>query len=201
MTDARPIRRCEHKKRDQEQCKNNAMPGRKFCYLASHCGDAPLESRAQNFFQNNPIWKVVVFIVTLVFGIPALYSYSTRLSVVPFSTVRPHEPMGTIFNVTNDGIFDLHNMTQECDLIMVKGRDGNEIGNTITAPMDYSLGDLPAGTTKSLSCEKIVKGLIGEASIVIAINYSSPLRHQPRTKRFPFQSEQADDGTWVWKAK
>jgi hypothetical protein len=111
--------------------------------------------------------------------------------------------MGTIFNVTNDGILDLHHVEQECNLGMVKGGPGRNIiiSDTRAAPKDYLLGDLQAGATKSLSCEHIVAGFRGEARIVIAIIYTSPLWHRPRTKRFPFQSEQADDGTWVWKAK
>jgi hypothetical protein len=141
------------------------------------------------------------FGLVLVFGIPALYSYSTRLSVSAVSTIQPREPMGTIFNVTNNGILDLHNVTHECDLLKVKGRDANIIANTVTAPMDFSLGDLPAGATKSLSCERVVKGFPGESLIKIVIAYTSSLQRSQHTKQFLFQSEQADDGTWVWKAR
>src|SRR5271168_239617 len=111
MTDPSTIRRqCQHIKDNGEQCKNNSMPGRRFCYVASHCGDAPLEAKVRNFFQNNLLWIVLVGIFTLVVAIPTLYGYLTRISVEPYSTVRSHEPLGTVFNLKNNGIFDLHDV-------------------------------------------------------------------------------------------
>ena len=198
MTDAQPNRQCQHIKANGERCKKNALPGRSYCNMASHRRAMLWRTKIKNF--GRKWWPLITTIFALVVGVPALYSYSTRLSVTPSGTIQPREPMGTIFNVTNNGISDLHNVAQECDLIMVKSDDANEIGPNKTRPKDFMLGDLPAGATKSLSCEQIVRGFNREASIEIVITYDAPLWHRPGIKRFPFRSKQADDGTWVWKA-
>ena len=95
--------------------------------------------------------------------------------------------MGTIFNVTNNGISDLHNVAQECDLIMVKSDDANEIGPNKTRPKDFMLGDLPLPERLKdpLSPKPLVRGFNGEAHIEIVITYDAPLWHRPGIKRFP----------------
>jgi hypothetical protein len=90
--------------------------------------------------------------------------------------------------------------------LLDKITDPNDSGSTISG-VEYGssaflLGDLSPGETKSLSCEKIVKGFHGEPAITIRIVYSRwPWIHHQRNKFFPFESEQADDGSWAWKAK
>lgn len=167
--------------------------------MESHRRAALWRTKIKNF--GREWWRVFIVVFTLAVGIPSLYSYSTRVSVVPFSTLRSHEALGTVFNVTNGGIFDLHNVTQECDLVSLKDANNNAFGDNRFNPIGAHLSDLPAGATKSLSCEKVVVGYQGGGRIEIAIAFNSRLWPLRRIKRFPFQSEQADDGTWVWKAR
>jgi hypothetical protein len=198
VTNPPPIRQCQHRKDDGEQCRKNALPGKPYCNMASHRRAALLRTRIANFGRR--WWGVVTFCFGLIVAVPTIYGYITRIYVEPYSTVRSREPMGTVFNLKNNGVFDLHNVTHGCNLLSVKGSNGNEIGNTIVEPYAFSLGDLRAGATKSLSCEHIVKGFTGEASIEIIIDYTSALQRSKHTKTFRFHSEQADDGTWVWKS-
>lgn len=199
MTDAPPIRRqCHHIKDNGEQCKKNALPGKRYCNMGSHRRAALWRTRFKNSCRK--WWPVITAIFALVVGVPALNSYATGLSVAPTSTVRPHEAMGTIFDLTNDGIFTLRNVTQECNFkAAVQGR--YTYANNRIEPPDVPLGDLPSGATKSLSCEHAVLGFKDKASIEIKIIFTSPLFHRRTTRSFPFESEQADGGTWVWKAK
>ena len=181
MTDPPPKRRqCQHIKDNGEQCKNNAMPGRRFCFVSSHCGTAPFETRIRNFFQNSLIWIVLVGIFTVVVAIPTLYGYATRISVVSAVTIRAREPMGTIFNLYNNGIFDLHKVAEECDVSFPK------YGSIVFDHNSASdvLGELPAGTYKSLNCEHAVVGFPGAASLEISITFNSPLWPFQRTQRF-----------------
>jgi hypothetical protein len=196
MTDPPPVRRqCHHIKDNGEQCKKNALPGRTYCNMESHRRAALLRTRVKNFGRR--WWPVFIGVFTLAVGIPSLYSYFTRITVVPAGTIRAHEPMGTIFNVFNNGIFDLHKVRQECEVSFPKY--GKIVVDHNTA--SFVLGDLPAGTYKSLDCEHAVRGFPGAASLEISINFHSPLWPFQRTKHSLFQSEQADDGTWVWKAQ
>jgi hypothetical protein len=139
----------------------------------------------------------------VVVAIPTLYSYATRITVTPGQSIRSHEPMGTIFNVTNNGVFTVYRVTHACRLDRVDrsltdpyGISGPEIHYT------FSLGDLPPGATKSLSCENVVAGARGYAAITIIIFYARwPMTHHELSESFSFKSVRADDGTWVWKAK
>ena len=65
MIDERSVNRCKHFKSNGEQCKNNAMTGRRFCYITSHCGDAPISARAASLFQSK--WRETI--ISLFFGI------------------------------------------------------------------------------------------------------------------------------------
>jgi hypothetical protein len=197
MTDARPIsRQCKHIKDNGEQCRKNALPGRSYCNMASHRRAALCRTRIGNFGRR--WWPVVTTGFALVVGIPSFYSYSARISVEPVSTIRSHEPMGTVFNVTNTGTFDLHNVTQACDAILPKYGNNSFFGHNRQLAV---LGDLPAGRSKSLDCEHLVAGIPGAARAEISITFNSLLWPRTRTATFLFQSEQANDGTWVWKAK
>jgi hypothetical protein len=198
MPDAPPIRRqCQHIKDNGEQCKKNALPGKSYCNMESHRRAALWRTRIKIF--GRKWWPVFIGLFTLAVGVPSLYSYSTRLSVVPTGgTIRAHEAMGTIFNLTNQGIFTIHNVTHLCIVKLTYQPD--RIRAESTYDTGLSLGDLSPGVTKSLSCEHAVLGFKGKASIEIKIIFTSPV-HRRTTRSFPFESEQADDGTWVWKAK
>ena len=197
MTDPPPIRRqCQHIKDNGEQSRNNALPGKSYCKMESHRRAALWRSRVQNFVRR---WRpVFISVFTLAVGIPSLYSYSARISVVPAGTIRAHEPMGTVFNVVNDGQFDLHNVTQVCNVVLLRFGNNGYFGNNSQIE---NLGDLPAGSSKSLDCEHLVVGLPGPASAKISIIFNSLLWPLRSTKTFHFQSEPADNGTWVWKAQ
>jgi hypothetical protein len=202
MTDRPPIRRqCQHVKDNGKQCRKDALPGMRCCKIASHRRAALWRTRIVNF--GRKWWGVITTCLTLVVALPTLYGYLIRISVAPYSTIRSHEPMGTVFNVTNNGVFDLHNVTESCNLIDVTDlRSHQFFRNVRLVPSNYALRNLPAGATKSLSCEHTVAGFHGEASIAIVITFSaSPLPWYRRSETFPFYSEQADEGIWVWKTQ
>ena len=198
MTDAQPNRQCQHKRSNDEQCKNNAMPGRRFCYIASHCGGAPLETRTRNFFQNNLFWIIPSAIVACLSGILTLLSYFPQLVISESRTVRSHDPMGTIFNLTNNGL-PVFGVEQICRMTLswpngspfIAGGGGIEM-----APLGY----LGHGKTKSLNCHHSVVGFNGAAAMVIEIKYRPIYWPFKFSERFSLQAEKADDGTWVWKA-
>ena len=202
MTGPPPIRRqCRHIKDDGERCRKNCLPGKPYCNMVSHRRAALWRTRIMNF--GAKLWAVITTCLALVVAVPALNGYLIRISVAPYSTVRSHEPMGTVFNVTNNGIFDLHSVTQSCDLMDIEDMRSNQFfQNVRLEPSNYELRDLPAGATKSLPCEYTAAGFHGGGSIAIVITFStSPLQWYRRSKTFPFYAERADDGTWVWKAQ
>jgi hypothetical protein len=190
---------CQHIKENGEQCKKHALPGRNYCSLKSHRRAALWRTRTKIFVQK--WWPIIAACLTLAGVAPILYSYATRITVTQDRSIRSHEPMGTIFNVTNNGVFTLYNVTHVCALDRVEtGRNGNFLGGFSVQPIGFSLGDIAPGDYKSLSCENVVRGATGGASIRIKITYARwPFIHHLLNKSYPFRSVQADDGTWIWK--
>jgi hypothetical protein len=197
VTDPATIRQCQHIKDNGEQCRKNALLGKPYCNMASHRRAALWRTQIAKFVQR--WYRVAAAAFTLIVAVPTLYGYLTRISVDPYNTVRSHEPMGTVFNLKNNGVFDLHNVTQSCNIVNLSSGGINLLKNTQIIPGNSLMGDLPAGDTKSLSCDQSVYGGHGEADIDIVITYTTRLQRSPRTKHFSLQSVQADDGTWVWK--
>jgi hypothetical protein len=174
------------------------MPGRKFCYVTSHCGDAPLETQVRNFFQNNLLWVIPSAIFVILAGILTLLSYFPQLVLSTSSTVRAHDAMGTIFNLTNNG-FPVFGVEQICHLNITRP-NGSPIISGLGIEM-APLGYLGHGKTKSLNCHHTAAGFNTESEMVIEIRYR-PLYWPFRlSEDFPLQAERTDDGTWVWKEK
>ena len=65
--------RCQAKTRDGDQCRNKAMRGTKYCYIASHGANAkPFYRRCLNFLANHVFLTVIGLILAVV---PFLWRY------------------------------------------------------------------------------------------------------------------------------
>ena len=84
--------------------------------------------------------------------------------------------MGTVFNLTNNGLLPVHEVDQSCGIDRVKCESRRNRLGVQLRPFGHSLGDLGRGATKSLNCENAmtVPG-IAEASITIGITYKPVL--------------------------
>ncbi len=98
--------RCASLTKDGKQCRNNAIPGSKWCYLASHGGrKASIWARIINRIQNH--W--VITLLTAVGAVAAVIAivplFTPNLSVIPGD--NPHDPLQTDFIFKNNGYFTL----------------------------------------------------------------------------------------------
>jgi hypothetical protein len=141
------------------------------------------------------VWTVIAFLVFT--AIPALLTYFPRLTVAQAGTIRPHDAMGTVFNVTN-GPLPIYDVEQTC-IADITAADGRPIVSGLGIGMQ-PLGDIGAGDTKSLNCQHAASRFNAQTSLTIAIKYRPLLWFWKITKAFPLQAEKADDGTWVWKS-
>jgi len=146
----------------------------------------------------NRLWSVIVVMITLIGGIFAGLSYFPRLEVSPGNSVSSHEALGTIFNLTNNGLLTVLDVVHNCQVEAGDGAGGGLKG-ILLGRGDGKLGNLEAGMTKSLSCERTAGGAV-TASMTIWITYRSVLWPLKITKPYRFEAERADDGTWVWKS-
>jgi hypothetical protein len=156
------------------------------------------EQKARWLTRARLIAGVIIFLIFT--AIPVGLSYFPHLSVTKSGTVRSRDAMGTIFDVTNNGILPLYDVDQGCGFDQVKYA-GGEISGISMTPFEYKLGTLAPGDTKSLNCEKTLALGGTQFDIAIEITYRPLLWPWRITKSFPFEAEKADDGTWVWKQK
>lgn len=156
---------------------------------------ARLSSGAKTF------WTVVVGIITVLGGVSAVLSFFPRLTIPENGTVRSHDPMGTVFNLTNNGILPVTEVDHVCGIDRIQFQGGVASGFGLQ-PKEHLLGYIAPGATKSLNCEHAI-AMQGnsEAKISIEIIYKPILWPTKLSKSFRLEAEKADDGTWVWKAK
>ena len=138
-------------------------------------------------------WTVTVAIITVLGGVSALLTFLPHLTLSQNGTVRPHDPMGTVFNLTNEGL-PIYDVEQICSI--------NNAGRFSDIGLGWPnlLGNLSIWQTKSLNCEHALEGVNAPTSLTIEIKYRPLLWFKKITKPFPLQAEKADDGTWIWKS-
>lgn len=136
--------------------------------------------------------KVLGIIFAILSGVLTLRYYSTRLALTPSDTARPNDPMGTIFSLTNGGMFPVYDVEQTCVVDIKPMLPG--IGIRMRP-----LGTIGAGDTKTLNCQHGASNFDRQTSMTIAIEYRPLLWPWKITKPFPLESEMKPDGTWYWK--
>ena len=146
-------------------------------------------------------WKVLTVIFAILGGMLTVRYFATRIAVSAGGTVSAQEALGTVFNLTNNGMFTLHDVWHTCEPQIVFPT-GNTIGGGIgmVHAADGNLGDLEPGQTKSLACERTIYG-VAKASMGILIEYRPGWWPWKFDKLFVFEAVRADDGTWLWKAE
>ena len=147
-------------------------------------------------------WKVITVIFAILGGVLTVRYFATRIAVAPAGTVSAQEALGTVFNLTNNGMFTLDDVWHTCEPQIIDPNTGALTlggGIGIVRP-DPNLGDLEPGQTKSLGCDGIANG-VSNASMGILIAYRPGWWPWKFKKLFRFKAVRADDGTWLWKAE
>jgi hypothetical protein len=144
--------------------------------------------------------SAVPAVVGVLSAIAAIPTFFPRLSLASPQSVRTHDPMGTVFVLTNNGVFAIHDVDAQCVVSTVQTR-GTSFAN-LAFKTEPAIPELSAGTEMSLSCQNIDFGGPAEtAHIVIQVKYRPSFGWWKRTTFFPMNATRADDGTWVWIRK
>jgi hypothetical protein len=146
------------------------------------------------------VWFVTLGILAILGGLATFLSFLPHLTISENGTIRSHDPMGTVFNLTNNGILPVREVDQVCGIDRIRFQGGEDSGFGIQ-PKEHLLGYLAPGATKSLNCEQaIAMQGTSVARIGIKIVYQPILWPTKLSKYFQLEAEKADDGTWVWKS-
>jgi hypothetical protein len=144
--------------------------------------------------------SVLGTILAILTAFSTVQSFFPHLTISENGTVRSHDPMGTIFNLTNNGILPVREVDQVCGIDRIRFQGGEDTGFGLQ-PQGHLLGYLARGATKSLNCEHaIAMQGTSEAKISIEIIYKPILWPTKLSKYFQLEAEKADDGTWLWKS-
>ena len=141
-------------------------------------------------------------VIALIAALLGIWNYvSPRISVSASGSVREHEALGTIFNLSNNGSLTIHEVKIRCGIHNLQEPGQRPLISNITViPYGSDLGNLEAGKTVGLPCENIIWGAQqAEGDIVIEVSYRPDFWHWRKHTYFRFISEKTDDGTWVWK--
>jgi hypothetical protein len=143
--------------------------------------------------------SVLGTILAILTAFSTVQSFFTRLNISQNGTVRSHDAMGTVFNLTNNGILPVFDVEPICHVDITSAR-GQPILSNLGIGM-RPLGYLGSGETKSLECHHAASNFDTDTSMTIVINYRTLLWFWTGTKMFPVKAEKTDDGTWVWKSE
>jgi hypothetical protein len=147
--------------------------------------------------------QTVLGVLTFLSALEGALTFIPRLSVAPVASIRVHDPMGTVFSLTNNGILPIHDVQALCGIDRVKTTGGGGISG-IAFEMPESHADVLLPTdSMTVPCAHAVNMGAGAASaeITIHITYRPDLVPWHREIDFPLEAEKADDGTWLWKHK
>jgi hypothetical protein len=124
-----------------------------------------------------------------------------KLSIDISGSLQPHDPMSTVFFLSNDGALPIHDLHTNCHL--------GDVQYSHNALQDVELMNVPGSTSDILSaghkmtlpCEHLLE--IGDmpankAEMIITVGYRPDWVWWHKYAEFPLKAEKGADGNWVW---
>lgn len=142
----------------------------------------------------------VVASVASIAGIAiTILSIIPHLSIQVSGSVRPHDPFGTVFELSNDGVLPVHDVDVVCKIDAEGGVDLQNVGFVLP---ENKADVLSAGQRMTVGCHRAVS--FGEsdpavAKLTIEGSYRPDWLWWHRDVSFPMEGIRADNGTWIWK--
>jgi hypothetical protein len=170
-----------------------------------HIQDRRKQPRRKKTKPTDRWWKLplaVLGALSAVVGfVAAILTFLPKLSLDVSGSLRPHDPMGTVFYLSNDGVVAVHEVHVECRLVNLGLVNRTVIlGPTFRFP-GSDAPTLPPGHKLTTPCARAVQvGYPGArmARLDVLATYKPPLVWWHRTDIFPLKAEKSDDGTWIW---
>ena len=155
--------------------------------------------------KQKPLIEVLGFFGTLVTIAAFFLNFSvSKVSVSVEGSLHPRNPLGTIFAVTNEGVFSVNDIVVACGHFHVVG-DGFQIvgpGNIIFP--ESKAKELSAGHKMTLPCANAV-GFTAPvnfqtAEMTITATFRPSWWLWNKTESFPLKAQRTDTGEWIWKS-
>ena len=143
--------------------------------------------------------KVLLEVLGSIASILGVLALIPRISLAPTGSLRPHDPMGTVFAITNDSVLPIHNVHARC--VLDDLRSGPMyIHGIAVAENGADAATLSSGQQLTLPCSRVeTKQPVRVAKVTIRVDYRPDFLWWDRTTRFSMEAMPSQDGTWVWK--
>lgn len=160
------------------------------------------QSRKRGKRHSTSWMKVIGGGITFLSAVAAVLTLLPRLSVEVSGSRDPHDPLKTVFSLSNDGILPIHDVTPICQVDNWANTAGYSVVGGGKFIFQESHVDILEPTQKiSLQCDRV----IGSAYPTTRAEFSIGAQYRPdwvwwhRQTFFGFKAQQADDGSWVWR--
>ena len=126
-----------------------------------------------------------------------------KLSVDASGSLRPADPMGTVFNLSNDGLLPVHDLTVTCGIKKIQTQSGGGMENIGFQLPGSEAKILSPGHKMTLPCAHAVavttNGAV-KAEIIIFVDYRPDWLWWHKNAGFPLEVEETQNGQWIWKS-
>jgi hypothetical protein len=147
-------------------------------------------------------WKVPVSVVVFLSTVAGALTLIPRISIQASGSLRPNDPMGTAFVITNNGLLPIHNVEIDCHVNRLTTKDGLVLENMRAGNLPRSHADLLSpGAQMTTPCANAVTGASNadEATMTVVARFRPDFVWRTRTQQFPMHAERTTDGQWIWQ--
>jgi hypothetical protein len=144
--------------------------------------------------------KIVGWILGILTVAGFFLNYIPKLSVDTSGSLRPQDPMGTVFYLSNDGLFAVHDVFANCYFVRIEG--AVDLYNFKIALPSSRAKILSPGHKMTLPCAHAVAseaGAVTNAEITLLVDYRPDWIWWHKHTEFPMRAEKIENGTWLWK--
>jgi hypothetical protein len=154
-------------------------------------------------------WVVGAVCVTLIVAEFVLTNLP-KLSADVSGPLRPNDPMGAMFNLSNEGLLPVYNVKAGCKVMRVdlppsRSRDFVE-PTTVYFP-ESRAEILSPGRKMTVPCGRAIaiksdhmEALEIHAEMFFVVTYRPKWVWWHKSENFPMEMKKAENGMWVWKS-
>lgn len=146
------------------------------------------------------LWAAVGVIATII-TILTVYGLMPKVTIENSGSLRPHDPMGTVFHIVNESMFPISNVQVMCDIVELRSKGGGFMsGGGTVIPPDSFAPNLSPGKRMNAPCDSSVAMQDAySAALTVRVAYT-PFFWWRRETEFPMKAARSEDGTWIWKS-
>jgi hypothetical protein len=149
------------------------------------------------------LWRLLKLtraVIVVLAAVSGVWFWSPRLSIGTSGSIRPLDPMGTVFVLSNDGALPIFDIKAACKIEDLTTLTGIELSDLSATNPDSRASILSASKKMALPCHHIfATASPASARIAIEITYKPFVMWWSQKASFLMEAERVADGTWIWK--